>query len=567
MRGGEEQFEVRSCPLHVGQSSGRSLCAIVAVVLAVATLLFPRSARAMLMPHYDLDSLAFESDAIVAATKIGERKVDEYTTATTLRVTRVYWAAVANDIEIGKTVELEYSLYTFGPPWGYDQGQRVHEVAPEMIFFLAHPRARAAPGVDPHAWYIVSSGMRIFMDGRLHRFVQMNNPGGFNAVPGERPRDSKTPFDRAGFDVELDRATARAADTRAALAEAASPNRAARLVALARDPRVREGGEDLLGAAVLLALGKTNDLDALLDARAGAPRVRGFGLDHGIAVERLVDAAGRATTLDRRLAALALLQGMGFELGRKQELGPKLAKLLDDPEKGIRQAALGLWFTDHMTPKVFSDAIVARFGVETDPRLRIALYLRARELGRGSELRMEGVELPLVAAAAHARDGDDPSLTVEWTDVEMPERQAETVFVELRDGERLVHREDLFRRTTGSSSGADRSSMTFPLTFAAPVEDREYDLTIELGLQRRGPGDTVERVHRRISLGATRVARLSAAIAAPSPSPISPPKIEKALSARTGGGDPRTFALGALVVVALVAAMLMLERHRRQRGD
>ncbi|MBS2013605.1 MAG: hypothetical protein JST00_11995 [Deltaproteobacteria bacterium] len=350
--------------------------ALVAAVVAVVTLLLPRGAHALLMPHYDLDSLALASDAVVAATKVGERKVDEYTTMTTLRVTRVYASTVAKELEVGATIELGYSLYSFGPPWGYDRGERVPEVAPEMVFFIAHPKDQAGTGVTEPAWFVVSSGMRIFMDGRLHRFVQMNNPGGFNPVPGERPRGSKTAFDRAGFDVALERAIARAAETRALLAEPASAARTARLVALARDPHPFDRGEDLLGARIIVALGQAKDVDAVLDARAGAPRVAAFGLDHGIALDPLLDAADHATPLARRLAALALIEGMGFELGNKANIGPKLAKLLDDPERSIRLATLALWFADRKTPKALSDAIVARFAIEKDPFLRMSLSTR-----------------------------------------------------------------------------------------------------------------------------------------------------------------------------------------------
>lgn len=547
---------MRPCPQGVGPNSGHRWRAIAACLVAFVGLLVPRLAHAMLMPHYDLDSLAFESDAIIAATKVSERKVDEYTTATTLRITRVYTPVIPNEIEVGKTLELEYSLYTFGPPWGYDGAEHVPEVAPEMVFFLSRPKERSRPGADPRAWFIVSSGMRIFMDGRLHRFVQMNNPGGFNAVPGERPHGTRTPFDRVGFDFELQRAVSRAGYVRATLAHPASPARTSRLVALARDPLVGEGGEDLLGAAILVALGKGGGLDAVLDARAGAPRVRAFGLDHGLSVERLVDAAGRATTLERRLAALSLLLGMGFEMGRAPEIGPKLGKLLSDPERSIRLATLALWFSDNATPKALADAFVARFAVETDPLVRMSLYTRARALGRGGELKMDGIELPLVAATAHSGNGGDPSLTAEWLD---PEANADSVIVELRDGDRLVHREDLLRRNIGSSSGGERSSMTVPLTFAAPVEERQYDVTIDLALRRRDA--KVADIHRRISVGTALVARLEATRAIPAPMPsVGAPAIG---ASRTGGADPRKFALGALVVAAALAGALAITRRRR----
>lgn len=534
--------------------------ALVAAVVAVVTLLLPRGAHALLMPHYDLDSLAVASDAVVAATKVGERKVDEYTTMTTLRVTRVYASKAPNELAVGATIELDYSLYSFGPPWGYDRGERVPEVAPEMVFFLAHPKDQAGPGGKQPAWFVVSSGMRIFMDGRLHRFVQMNNPGGFNPAPGEGPSGSKTPFDRAGFDGALERAIARAAETRALLAEPASIERTARLVALARDPYALERGEDLLGARIIVALGQAKEVDAVLDARAGAPRVAAFGLQHSIALDPLLDAADHATPLARRLAALALLEGMWFELSNKADVGPKLARLLEDPERSIRLATLALGFADQKTPKALSDAIVARFAIEKDPFVRMSLYARARALGRGGELQMAGVEMPLVAAKAHARDGDDPSLTIQWTEDGQNAASAERVIVELRDGDRLVHREDLRPRNLVASSGGERGSMTVPLTFAAPVEEREYDVTIELVLRRQD--DSLDRP-RRIPVGPTKVARLAAATSTGSPSPIAQPPVQPTSSARAGSGDLRTLALGALALAGLVALVLKLLRSRR----
>ncbi|MBS2013604.1 MAG: hypothetical protein JST00_11990 [Deltaproteobacteria bacterium] len=168
--------------------------------------------------------------------------------------------------------------------------------------------------------------------------------------------------------------------------------------------------------------------------------------------------------------------------------------------------------------------------------------------------------MPLVAASAHARDGDDPSLTVEWLYDVTNGGSAESVIVELRDGERLVHREDLRPRNLGASSGGERGSMTVPLTFVAPVEEREYDVTIELALRRQD--DSLERP-RRIAIGPTKVARLAPATSTSTPSPIAQPPVQPTSGARAGAGDLRTLALGALAVAGLVALVLKLLRSRR----
>jgi len=531
-----------------------SFRAISSALVVVVMLLLPGSAAAKYTPRYDLDSLAFDSDAVVAATKVSERKVDDTTLGTTFQITRVYASKVAGDIAVGKTIELSFSLFTFGPPANSDRGERGPEVEPEMVFFLTQPKDRPEPSL---------AEMRFFIDGRVQRFPQREYIEGFDYERAERPAGSKLSFDRAGFDVELQRAIKRASETRELLARPPSAARTTRLVELARDPRPGENRSDSLGAAIIVELGKTRELDAVLDAGAGSPRVQTFGLDHGIAVEALVEAAVHAATLERRHAALRLLGGMGFELSRRRDaVGPQLAALVDDSEPSIRLAVLGLWFTRLHTPMPMSDAIVARFAIEKDPFVRMEVYSRVRELDRGAQLNMAGIELPLVAARAHTIDGDDPSLTIEWTDSEL---HADTVIVELRDGDRLVHAEDLFRRTIGSSGGGDRNTFTVPLTFAAPVREREYDVTLDLILRRFAPGNHVERVHRRIPIGAAKVARLSAAGVTLRPSLLEPPSApETTLWSRVVAGAPRKLALLALVVLVLTVGSMRFARSRRR---
>lgn len=408
------------------------LRAISAALALVVALLLSGRAYARYPARHDLDSLAFEHDAIVSATKIAERDIDGDTIAT-FRLTRVYVSRVGSDLEVGTTIERRLSRFAFGAPGAADPVDSAPEVEPEMVFFLTRTKQgeRPEPGVEAGTFSIGSSEMRFFVDGRVHRFSSLVHIGGPAIEHAERPRASKMPFDRAGFDVELERSITRAKEAREQLARTPSAARTKRLLEVARDPRVREDGADTLGAAIIVALGKTRDVDAVLDAQAGAPRA-GVGSDHGIAPQVLVDAAARATTVERRLAALELLRGMGFSLAEKDDVGPKLAKLIDDPERSIRLAVIDVWFTHFDARIALSDAILARFATETDPRVRISLYGRAHDHDRVAKLNMTGVELPLVAAAAHPDEGDDPALDIEWTDREL---SAENVIVELRDGE------------------------------------------------------------------------------------------------------------------------------------
>jgi hypothetical protein len=509
---------------------------LLTALVALLLLLVPRAAHASRLPHFDLDSLAYDSAAVVLVTKVGERKLDAYRTATTVRVERVYGvggsprgqasepttrpvgdaSSPARIPSAGEEIELDFGDYSFEPLGGWSP-PGAPRVAPEMVVFLE----RNAAGEAGLRWGIVASGLRIFANDRVQRFQQQSNPGLYGPTPGEGPAGN--PFDRAAFEVAVARALGRAGEVRSALDEPPSSARAARLVELAALPLIAgvEGldvGEDRVGRAIVLALGRERNIDAMLDAKARAPRIATFGLDHRVPVERLgAVALDRASPLRRRTASLSLLEGAWFELSESAGLGARLATLLDDPDPVIRMAALGLSFPRDQVPKAYTDAMLRRFKVETDPRVRLQIYERGGAYQLQWVFDTKGIEMPLVVA-----EQAKGALTVRWAGVDervgyYPER----LVVEVRS-KRVgapPRRADL--TTAGASSSA--SSVTVPLTFDPPLEPGAYEVDVDLAVKN----SVTNRVAftRKLTMGTQQL------VAPPPPSPGAPASAPAAASA------------------------------------
>jgi hypothetical protein len=131
---------------------------------------------------------------------------------TTLRVKRIY---LEGGLKEGATIELDASDYPLEPVWGWPASaggvtDAKPTLSPDMIVFLAQRTENQAPGPP---WDIVPSGLRIFVEGKVHRFVQESNPGLYGPTPGEAASAGATPFDLAGFEGELTRAIDRAKAT------------------------------------------------------------------------------------------------------------------------------------------------------------------------------------------------------------------------------------------------------------------------------------------------------------------------------------------------------------------
>lgn len=416
----------------------RSLARLaLALVLFAAGLLLPTRARAAMMPHYDMVSLALEADAIVRGRVVGERRQDQWTTFKKIEIVRAY----KGPLNVGDHIELSYDLYAMRPLYeGAEPGDGGRpELAKEIVFFLeAARRGRAfmvggppvwqardplagdAGKVDPTSikWWVVPSGVRTFLDGKVQRFVQMNNPGGYSPVPqeAEEGRPGREGLDLAGLEREIDCATARAAQIEAALEAPDSPARRDRLVDLATGGS--EGAfrtlffyDNRAGTHIVETLAQLVDLPRTLLAVSRAAGASLHRAASPFTARALFDAAGDAKSpLPVRLAAIDLLRAQWSELRNEKDADGRVIALMGDPEPQIRTAILGVHPTEKATTAMRA-AIVRRFRAEPDEGVRIALVHAARahemlaDLPRAKE--------PLMSAR---RTGD--RIAILWADVD-----------------------------------------------------------------------------------------------------------------------------------------------------
>lgn len=404
----------------------------LAIALFAAAVFLPSRARAAMMPHYDMVSLALEADAIVRGRVVGERRQDQWTTFKTIEIVRAY----KGPLKVGDHVELSYDLYSMRPMFEgagpADAGRP--ELGPDIVFFLGTARRgrifmvggppiwqpRQGERLDPTSikWTIVPSGVRTFLGGKAQQFVQWSNPGGYGPVPQVAEDGSGDPrdgLDLAGLEREIERASASARAIQAALEAADSPSRRDRLVELAAG-----GGsahEELFfydnraGTYIVETLAQLGDMPRTLLA---ASRARGASLARAaspFASGALFDVAGATKSpLPVRLAAIDLLETQWSELRKETDADSRVITLMRDPEPQIRAAILRVHPTEKASAAMRA-AIAQRFVEEPVESVRIALFHAARAhemlalLPRGKE--------PLIAAR-RIRD----RITIGWADLD-----------------------------------------------------------------------------------------------------------------------------------------------------
>lgn len=173
-------------------------------------------------------------------------------------------------------LELDYGALRFvdrwddAPPWGAKQP------ADEVLLFLCR---RPYDG----SWQLCGSGLRVFVDDRVYRFVQSNSPGPY--VPRSQGHDPHDVFGdprggpgvtRAEFEPELRAAIDRAALVRAALTEIDTLEGRAKLLEFVGPAWGEDRDEpfafddsnfqDLVAAEIIEALAERGQEDTLLDA-------------------------------------------------------------------------------------------------------------------------------------------------------------------------------------------------------------------------------------------------------------------------------------------------------------
>jgi MYXO-CTERM domain-containing protein len=370
---------------------------VVLVVLCLMCLV-PQTSRAAMMAHYDLTSLALESDAIVLARITGTQE-----SLRTHAVIESYFGGLAP----GDVIEVDYASMSFATGWG-DEDTLVFD--DEVVLFLE----RGDDGQRP--WKLVGSGLRIFVDGITYRFEQGGNPGPYVPVPqGHDPYDvfedprGREPLTRAAFQLELRAAIERAAGVRRDLAAIDFPEARARLLEVIGpawgtnddEPCVVERLSffvDRVSVTILRELWAAGEREAFLE---GYSRVRGGVDDYRLQVNieagwLLVSASERERPLHLRVAALQLLADDRSSL-REPGVADSLVALLEDLEPSIRAAAAISVSEEDATPS-WRAAIVERLRVESDPHARYALVEVALEHELLAEAGLPGESWPVVMA-------------------------------------------------------------------------------------------------------------------------------------------------------------------------
>jgi hypothetical protein len=380
-----------------------------ACLLALVLVALPQRAGAAMMRHHDLASLALDSEAVVLARRVRSEKRD-YDTLVHHEIIKVY----RGDLAVGDPLVVSYSAYNLSPdPWRRSEDPPAG-LSDQVVLFLRHWSKRPE-------WSITASGLRVLIDGHVHRFEQFNNPGLYHPTPqGRDPYDvmrdprAGASLDLPAFEQELARALRHADIVRHALTDARSPAGKQRLLDLVGPapgtwddrpfaPSHTGFWDDLVATTILETLARTGDITDLLTA---ATRVRGgvdmFMLSHPYEpAELLAHATTSAVPPAQRVAALILLD-QELAVRDDPEIVAGVIPLLADPDPKIRAAAARM----SLETDPWKTALVDRFTHETDGGVR-------HELARAADTRDIFDRLRLPATDASARIDAAPLLIAE----------------------------------------------------------------------------------------------------------------------------------------------------------
>lgn len=363
--------------------------ALVALTLVITVGLEGGRARAAAMPHYDLAGLVLESDAVVVATRSPSAGG-----ASRYRVTR----SIRGPLAVGVELAID------DRPYGTDG----HAIDAEVVAFLRRD--------DRGGWFLTSSGLRVTEGGKVFRFEQWNNPGGFTMVAqGHDPADAwngdDAAIDRVTLERELAVAIARADGVAPALALTDPARRRAAAFALLPPAGVSEPGmgfyRDEVSARIAAGLAAAGDLDGALDARARDRSGPGWATTLAPAPALVAIAAATTAPGSRRVAALEALRP-GALFADAADLRAVVA-LLDDADPAVRIAAIATAATawgggrgadaaiNRGLAREVARALAARFAREADRTVLHALTVvhagRRMPARRGGPAAVAGVRV------------------------------------------------------------------------------------------------------------------------------------------------------------------------------
>jgi hypothetical protein len=420
---------------------------LVAWVATLGLLAFARPARAAMMTHTDLASLALHSQVVVVAQRSPTATTSGYVTARDYRVVEVVHGTGLN---VGEIVTIDDGIYRTSD-WGEPPPATIGD---EAVLFLA-------PASPAGTWQLVPSGLRLVIAGGVHRFEQGSNPGPYEAVPqGVDPEDvqglpgPKGPLSMADFRRELDEAVRRAEQARSWLDAPAGRQRDEALWTLVgpevsqvhvfRESTIGSFYVDRLASAILESLGEEN-LDAFLEAEA---RARHLGWADQLTVRHDADALmavaeTKGAPLARRAAALSLA-GSFFARGGT-DMEARVIALMGHAEPALRAAAVSNDRLQRATSNEAKAALRSLWVAEQDPRVRVIIVEAAARwnISLGED----------VFEVAAERQGPRIVHRSAWTG-NRPPLDHMTLVIDDGESERRVRIEGPAWSTTHSSGGA-----------------------------------------------------------------------------------------------------------------
>jgi len=320
------------------------------------TFIGPGLLHAAMMYHYDQASLVLMSDHVVLAERGPERRLSEWTKAGKYTIKKVY----SGSLKVGREIEVfDSGLYNISGKGGMLRAKPL-ALDSETVLFLQdreNPK-RSLRGVPGSLRFrIVPSGMRVFSEDRVYRFVQMNNPGGFEPVPqGRDPDDcrfggfSEAAIGLEQFERDLRQAKARVEKLQVALEKPHSPERTKELLNLVGPPNDRlplatgstpgMGGfyADKVLARILETLKTADDMAGYVDAAGRAWAWAQYHVRRGPSGVLQI-AIDPAQPRKRRVFALCLLEEDWGETPKRLD---RLTPLLEDPAYEVRAATVNL---------------------------------------------------------------------------------------------------------------------------------------------------------------------------------------------------------------------------------
>lgn len=484
-------------------------------------MLFATPVGAANMQHHDLSSLAAFSEAVIRARAVdGLRDVDVQPF--------VVLESYRGPLTVEQRIDVQMWAIDFSDGWTEPSG----EPADEVVMFLE----RDTQG----KWYVIGSGLRIFIDGKTHRFVQGSNPGPYIPVPQRidpfdiygDPRGGEQ-LDRAAFLALLPERVARAEQFVAACNSPDSP--AARDALLEfigpavgddnLDPVTAidsHGFEDLIASHVLVELNDRGDRTRLLE---GLSRIRGGVIDWHLrnalqirAVDMVAEALDPRRPLHHRIAALAFLRDDVFA-GKK--VYHQLIKLLAAKEPTLRAHAIAAGPNERDGPPAWQDALVHWSQIESEMRVRYELITAARS-GRFDE-RLQLDDEPQARATRRGR-----RVELAWASVSNS-WLVKSVHIEAR-GPSGVRTLAVYPDREVSLGGwmGKRSLVVYAL-FDPPLADGPHDLTVVAAFNR-------DQDIRRLRLPVRPLGRSAVVWEPPSEAPPLTKRVEKPPEVGTPAG-------------------------------